>query len=60
MFNPKDIQYLDTNECLMGIPAVQEHGQLRLLRQLKLLLKVPASNQSNQQVINQTSSQVHL
>lgn len=51
--------YKDTNECLMGISAVQEHGQLRLLRQLKLLLKVPASNESNQQVINQTSSSVN-
>lgn len=34
-----------TNELLMGVSAVEEHGQLGLLRQVKLLLKVSATHQ---------------
>lgn len=37
--------YKHTNECLMGVSTVEEHGEIRLLCELKLLLKVPASNE---------------
>lgn len=37
-----------TDELLVGVSAVEEHGQLGLLGQLKLLLKVSVSEQSGE------------
>lgn len=31
-----------TNKLLVGVPTVEEHGEPGLLRQVELLLKVPA------------------
>lgn len=41
----------------MGVPAVEEHGQLGLLRQVKLLLKVSATHQKEQ--IEAQETKVH-
>lgn len=40
--------YKHTNECLMGISAVEEHWEVCLLCELKLPLKVPASISKSQ------------
>lgn len=37
-----------TDELLMGVPAVEEHGQLGLFCQVKLLLKVSVTDQEGQ------------
>lgn len=37
-----------TDELLMGVSAVEEHGQLGFLRQVKLLLKVSVTVQEEQ------------
>lgn len=46
-----------TDELLMGVSAVEEHGQLGLLRQVKLLLKVSATHQKEQ--IEAQETKVH-
>lgn len=41
-----------TDELLMGVSAVEEHGQLGLLCQVKLLLKVSVTEQKEQREEN--------
>lgn len=41
--------YLPTNELLMGVSAVEEHGKLGAFRQVKLLLKVSVKDQKEQE-----------
>lgn len=38
-----------TDKLLVGVPAVEEHGESGLLRQVELLLKVPARETKEEQ-----------